>query len=281
MAFFIFKCKLFGSRLRGGAVGTTVQSAFVTWVCQIMPNFGYLVGNDSDKGLLLNVDEIAISGCTDIYLLRVRGPKDYTLMHFPPNFGRRKMSREYSDYDCLLNLVTDADANAKVLSTIKNSLVNYRGRLINKPTLVARTTRDLVSQACADIPEMITPKVLRFRGNISNNGLRAVLKNNDFQFPAILRKIGTHTGLSAIFIKCPEDIFHNISKKDSYYITEFFDYKSNDGLWRKYRVFVIGGNIIFRHLLIGEIWSVHAQNRKNYMAGKKPLLLGCEPILSC
>jgi hypothetical protein len=40
---------------------------------------------------------------------------------------------------------------------------------------------------------------------------------------------------------------------------------SADGLYRKYRVIVIGGKPYPRHLIISPFWNVHAENRKELM----------------
>jgi hypothetical protein len=46
------------------------------------------------------------------------------------------------------------------------------------------------------------------------------------------------------------------------YLTEFRDYVSADGLYRKFRIVVVGNDILVRHCVIGEHWSLHGARRR-------------------
>jgi len=53
----------------------------------------------------------------------------------------------------------------------------------------------------------------------------------------------------------------------SYYLTEFKNYVSKDGLFRKWRFFYIGGEIVFRSLFIGKSWNLHVRDRGDASSG--------------
>lgn len=44
-------------------------------------------------------------------------------------------------------------------------------------------------------------------------------------------------------------------------VTDFVDFRSEDGLWRKYRMVYAGGRLLRRHLLIDQQWNVVGQSR--------------------
>src|SRR5262249_50403566 len=54
-----------------------------------------------------------------------------------------------------------------------------------------------------------------------------------------------------------------ISGKPSHYLTEYVDYRSPDGAYRKWRFFYIGGRVMARSFVVGEHWHLHARNRTN------------------
>ena len=45
--------------------------------------------------------------------------------------------------------------------------------------------------------------------------------------------------------------------EDDFYLIEYLDYRSADGLFRKYRFFFVGEEILPYHLAIGDGWKLH------------------------
>lgn len=235
-----------------------------------MSEIGYLVGTDTHRGIDLGKAAISNSGSTDIY--RLRESNDFTRLHYPPNFFRLGLNRDLSSYRCLLNLVTDPDANPKVLRVIDRVLQRYDGRVLNHPAYVAQTSRDLVAKQCSNISNHKIPKCIRLRGSINPKALAQLIDARSFVFPAILRQVGTHTGQTVQYIPDFDSLASLLKSSKSYYLTEFVDFKSDDGLFRKYRVFVIGRKFIFRHMLVSDYWEVHASDRLRFMQHHRELL---------
>jgi glutathione synthase/RimK-type ligase-like ATP-grasp enzyme len=46
-----------------------------------------------------------------------------------------------------------------------------------------------------------------------------------------------------------------------FYVTEFCDFVSPDGRYRKYRIAVVGEQIFLRHVIVGDKWLLHAARR--------------------
>jgi hypothetical protein len=90
--------------------------------------------------------------------------------------------------------------------------------------------------------------------------------------------VGTHTGrivgkfddLGALRAATIEGSAH--------LATEFVDFRSADGFCRKYRVFFIGPQRVFRHLLVSEDWNVHANDRQRVMA-QRPEFIAAEQAM--
>jgi len=48
--------------------------------------------------------------------------------------------------------------------------------------------------------------------------------------------------------------------------TQFVDFASVDGLYRKYRVYFIGPHVVLRHMIVADSWNVHVKDRTRFMA---------------
>src|ERR1043165_9469014 len=94
---------------------------------------GYLVGSDAQPRIAPDGTDIDTVGNTDLFLLRTRDPKGYGRIHVTPGYFRQHVRYDLAGFDLLLNLVTDADQNPKVLANLVKLLRRYRGRGINRP----------------------------------------------------------------------------------------------------------------------------------------------------
>src|SRR3954468_17065078 len=77
---------------------------------------GYLVGSDSHGRIERDGRDIDTKGNTDLFLLRSRDPRGYGRIHIVPGYFRQQFRYDLAGFDLLLNLVTDADQNPKVLA---------------------------------------------------------------------------------------------------------------------------------------------------------------------
>jgi hypothetical protein len=78
-------------------------------------------------------------------------------------------------------------------------------------------------------------------------------------FPLLVRPAGTHGGddFERIDDHAQLRAFLNRHDANSYYLTSFVDYRSDDGYFRKYRFVCIGDEILPYHLAIDDKWKVH------------------------
>lgn len=225
---------------------------------------GYLVGSDSHARIAPDGADIDTRGNTDLFLLRTRDPLGYGRIHVTPNYFRQHFRYDLSSFDLLLNLVTDADQNPKVLANLVKLLRPYRGRVLNRPEAVLRSTRDRVAAACAHLPHVVAPRTIRIG---SAAGVPA-----DFPFPAILRLAGTHTGRVIGLVEDADRLAPRLVRGKQHFLTEYVDFRSGDGLHRKYRFIFLGGEIVLRHLLVSDSWNVHAADRTRFMAPRPALI---------
>jgi hypothetical protein len=217
--------------------------------------------------------QVTATGISDFNKLWTRNGAQQYAIHITPNYFRQPRRPRLEAFDCIINLVTDADRNPKVLEVADRLLRDYKGRVINRPARVAKTTRDGVARLLQGIPGLIVPPVARLRGGRSHSVYLSQLAKAGVQFPAIVRAAGTHTGRVLGVFRQPEDVLPALVGNRDYYATRFANFRSPDALYRKYRVFMIDGKPVLRHMLAGDSWDIHAANRNAFMADRADLQL--------
>ena len=68
-----------------------------------------------------------------------------------------------------------------------------------------------------------------------------------------------------------EDLQRAVPARGEFFATEFADFRSADGLYRKFRVCVYGRSIVLRHMIVSDGWSVHGREREGLMLQRADL----------
>ena len=178
---------------------------------------------------------------------------------------------DLSAFDCVLNLVSDPDTCPNTLEALCLLLRGYRGRVINRPEAVLRTSRDQVADTLAGIPGLVVPKAVRLRGGRPAEAFAAVTSAG-LKFPIIVRRAGTHTGRTMVVVDDEAAFLAAVTDAGDFFATEFVDYRSGDGLYRKYRTWSFGGRQVFRHLATTNQWNVHVTPGNEYMYDRPDLI---------
>ncbi|MGH6706701.1 MAG: ATP-grasp domain-containing protein [Sphingomicrobium sp.] len=230
----------------------------------------FVVGTDQPERLKIEATRFSLGGTTDLYKLLGKG-QPYNRLHMTPNYFRQARRPELSAYSCILNLITEPEENSRVLENLRKLLRGLPGKVVNHPDAVRRSTRDQVAKQLAGTPGLLVPRAVRLRGSKPAYAVQ-LIERAGLTFPLILRRIGTHTGKIVGLFDSAGETAAALEDDGDHIATEFVDFASPDGLYRKYRVFFIGRHIIFRHMLVSESWNVHAKDRKRVMAERPDLL---------
>ena len=220
-------------------------------------------GGDEADQITRTGSKIIVAGTTDLTkLLLDREP--HHRLHVTRNYFRQGRQADLTGYRVLVNLITEAEHNDKVLENLKKLLRGVPGRVINKPEAVLRTTRDQVARLLASVPGLIVPKTVRLNGRKPAVAASAIGKAG-LTPPIILRAVGTHSGKIVGLFDSVEGAVAALGPGEHVAI-QFVDFAGADGLYRKYRVFFIGQHIVLRHMLVSDHWNVHAKDRGRFMA---------------
>jgi len=160
----------------------------------------------------------------------------------------------------IFNQIADPDTHRGALERCVELCDQVGTRVINHPRKVLQTSRDQVAQALQGIPGVMVPRTQRFQPR-SPEEVFSRAAAEGFELPFIARVAGLHGGVSMVKVDRREDLaeLHALPFDGrDFYLTEFIDYKSEDGLYRKTRIAMVDGVPLIRHHLIDSNWMVHA-----------------------
>lgn len=174
----------------------------------------------------------------------------------------------------VFNSICDPDSNKKTLNIAENLIKRLGIPVINNPANVKKTSREDIPKILSDIKGIKVPKTIRFAPQSIEDILKT-MEANSIDFPFIFRMAGFHGGENMELIEDSEQL-KNLRKFPldgrNYYMIEFLNYKSKDGLYRKYRFFVIDGIAYPRHVIISDNWNIHAADRERVMDNDQTLM---------
>jgi Tetratricopeptide repeat len=155
----------------------------------------------------------------------------------------------------VVNLIADADQGRAILP-VAATLVERMGLpVVNHPHAVSKTGRESVATLLAGIPFCRVPQIRCF----TEDDMTDCVGLLNGRFPLLVRLAGTHGGKN--FEKTDDmaaiDRFVARHPGASFYLTDYVDYQSTDGYFRKYRFFFVADEILPYHLAISDTWKVH------------------------
>ena len=164
--------------------------------------------------------------------------------------------------DVIVNLVSDADLGRDLIAPLADFADRLHKPVVNHPRLILPTDRESIALRLAGLAGTVVPATRRIEARDlaawSAGGVALPLPVAP-ERPAIVRHAGTHGGDRMELVSQPEELaaFAAEAGDQALYLTEFVDYRSADGCYRKYRFVFVGEEILPYHLAIGDGWKVH------------------------
>jgi tetratricopeptide (TPR) repeat protein len=160
--------------------------------------------------------------------------------------------------DVVFNMLSNPDDGADALRLALDLVERLDRPTINHPGLILNTDRETIARRFAAIPHCVSPNTVRVSGP-ELAAAAAVGEFAGFQPPLLVRVAGKHGGDDfekfddwagvAGFVAGNPTVNH--------YLTEYIDYRSDDGWFRKYRIIFVDGELLPYHLAIHDDWKVH------------------------
>jgi tetratricopeptide (TPR) repeat protein len=163
-------------------------------------------------------------------------------------------------YDVVFNAIGDADLAEPSQAAVRRFLADCPKAVLNDPAKVARTRRDHIPDLLAGIPDLVVPRTVRLdAAEIAAGGLAVAAARRGFTGPTLVRPIGSHGGKGLTLAADLEAMAALPPWSGDVYLTEYVDYRSADGLFRKQRVLFVDRRPHAYHQAISTGWMVHHQ----------------------
>jgi hypothetical protein len=161
----------------------------------------------------------------------------------------------------IVNCIADPDLYPKTLAVAGQLVRMARLPVINSPASILGHSRDAVARTLRGIAQLIVPETIRLTARTD--------QPPPFGFPFIGRECGTQSGETMELIGDASEFDTFLRRHDGrvIYLTEFIDFRSKDGLYRKYRVRVVGDEIVPNHLFVSLQWKIHGHASREFMSG--------------
>uniref|UniRef100_E6PYW4 ATP-grasp domain-containing protein n=1 Tax=mine drainage metagenome TaxID=410659 RepID=E6PYW4_9ZZZZ len=192
------------------------------------------------------------------------------------------------EHDLVFNAIGDADTRREALTVAERILAGTTAPVLNTPAAVRATSRAWNARRLSNIAGVRTPVVAQVsRQDLGVDSLDEVLLRNRLSLPILLRAPGFHMGQHFVRITSHNDLASALEQLpgDNLLLIEHLDGRAAAGLYRKYRVLFLDGQIYPVHLAVSDHWkvhyfsaemSLHAERRAEdkYFLADMPVMLG-------
>jgi tetratricopeptide (TPR) repeat protein len=206
--------------------------------------------------LILSTTE---SGNTpDRYLIP---PARYTRLTWFVEYASERQFGDLPPYDVAFNAIGDEDLAGPTAANAERFAALDGVRLLNPPAKISRTRRDRAEALFGHIDGLEIPRTARLDAGDIAGGVRDAARKAEVSEPFLARPIGSHGG-KGLFLVGGEAPGHPLTPAGAYYLTAFNDFRSPDGLFRKYRMIFVDRQPIPYHLAISPKWMVHYESAR-------------------
>lgn len=169
-------------------------------------------------------------------------------------------SVELPPHDVVFNAVGDADRCPAALHAAAAVLARSKAPVINLPSRVLETTRVANAERLNRIPGVATALTRAWPRDAlaAPDGALAIV-DQGFHWPILLRAPGFHTGEHFVKVDGPAGLQEAVASLpgSTLLVLQFVDTRGSDGMFRKFRVMTVDGQLYPLHLAVSAHWKVH------------------------
>jgi glutathione synthase/RimK-type ligase-like ATP-grasp enzyme len=173
---------------------------------------------------------------------------------------------ELPPHDVAIVAVSDSSTTRDLLARLAEAIPSWPRPVVNRPDRIALTSRIAAHELMAGAPGIEMPATaLVSREDLKMlSTARADLADVLLAgaFPLIVRPVDSHAGhgLAKIDHAAELPAYLDENAEDAFFISRFVDYRSADGLYRKYRVVLVDGIAYAGHMGVSAHWMIHYLN---------------------
>lgn len=160
--------------------------------------------------------------------------------------------------DVIINAICDPEIHNRSLALLDDMKSLAVLPMLNATNNIRKTKRDELSQQLPPHKDFVIPKTYRISPRSKDDIIHFAQKAFDGK-AFLFRPVSSHGGTDLMRIDDYEMADFNAYPLDGreYFISEFIDFSSSDGLYRKARLFVIDGVAYPRHYFISKGWKIN------------------------
>jgi glutathione synthase/RimK-type ligase-like ATP-grasp enzyme len=170
------------------------------------------------------------------------------------------------DHDLILVAIGESDGSSALLQQLAGLSTLSTKPVINSPDKIRALTRNRVSTLLKSVPGAAMPVTARverdalLKAGREKRLLGEILEHG--RYPIIVRPVSSHGGKDLSKIDNAADLAAYVDglSDAEFYISNFIDYRSADGQFRKIRVVMFDGRPFACHMAISSNWMVHYFN---------------------
>ncbi len=207
---------------------------------------------------LLRVLVLATTSAGNVPYKTIMPPARYSRLVWYMEHARPEDTPDPDRYDLVFNTIGDADLAEPSLAAVERFVAGCPKAVLNRPDRVMRTRRDRTPDLLADVADVVAPRTVRVSAaEIAARGLAALAMEHGFTGPILARPAGLHGGQGMVMAPEPAVLEVPAAQPGDHYLIQFVDYRSPDGLYRKYRMLFVDRRPYVYHQAISDHWLVH------------------------
>jgi len=176
------------------------------------------------------------------------------------------------DHDVAMVAVGESEPNQETLRQLVSLVASWPRPVVNDPARIAVLSRDRVGRLLAGAEGLglgsglVIPHTARLTREEAMRLALGIARLEDFlpeeRFPLLVRPVTSHFGRDLQKIDTLAQLSPYLDSCDAraFFLCPFVDYRSPDGLHRKYRIAFIRGRPFLCHLALSTDWMIHYAN---------------------
>jgi hypothetical protein len=132
---------------------------------------------------------------------------------------------------------------------------------LNPTRVIATTARSEMARRVGRTDGVRAPHCTLYEAGTDAGTLVEHVQAEGHRYPVLLRPAGSHGSTGLVRASDDGDVAAAAGALGTCTVTDFVDFRSEDGLWRKHRIVYAGGKLFRRHLLIDQQWNVVGDSR--------------------
>lgn len=169
-------------------------------------------------------------------------------------------------HDVALIAMSETSQNHALLVQLTPAMASWPKPVLVRPEAILRTSRENVYTLLKDAPGVYVPPTAQTTRAALDAFCSGQSAFSDVlplgAFPLIIRPLDSHAGhgLEKVTDVAALKQYLENSPEHDFFIASFIDYRSADGLFRKYRVVLVDGVPFAGHMGVSEHWMIHYLN---------------------